>query len=74
MILTPAHEIILSTLAKSDLADRFYWTGGTLLSHYYLHHRKSFDLDFFTEKPFEHDELLPFIGAVKKALNIDHPL
>lgn len=72
MMLTATHELILSTLAKSDLRDRFYWTGGTLLSHYYLHHRKSFDLDFFTEKPFEHDELLPFIHAVKKALDIDH--
>jgi len=72
MILTATHEVILSILAKSDLKDRFYWTGGTLLSHYYLHHRKSFDLDFFTEKPFEHDELLPFISSVKKALDIDH--
>ena len=72
MILTPVHEKILSLLATSDLKDRFYWTGGTLLAHYYLHHRKSFDLDFFTEKPFEHDELLPLIGSVKEALNIDH--
>ena len=71
-MLTPIHEKILSILAQSDLKDRFYWTGGTLLSHYYLHHRKSFDLDFFTEKPFEHDELLPFIDTVKKALAIDH--
>lgn len=71
MILTDVHEVILSLLAKSDLAKRFYWTGGTVLSHYYLHHRKSFDLDFFTETPFEHDELLPFLNAVKKALSIE---
>ncbi len=72
MILTSTHETILTLLAHSDLKDRFYWTGGTLLSHYYLHHRKSFDLDFFTEKPFEHDELLPFVAQVKSALHIDH--
>lgn len=72
MILTPTHETMLTLLAQSDLKDRFYWTGGTLLSHYYLHHRKSFDLDFFTEKPFEHDELLPFVTQVKQALHIDY--
>lgn len=70
MKLSRVHEIILSTLAQSDLAKRFYWTGGTLLAHYYLYHRKSFDLDFFTEEPFEHDELLSFLNAVKKALAV----
>ena len=69
MILTPAHETILSTLAQSDLVHRFYCTGVTLLAHYYLHHRKSFDLDFFTEKPFEHDEIIPFVQTVVRALD-----
>ncbi len=71
MILTHAHHILLQTLAQSDLSKRFYWTGGTLLSHYYLHHRKSFDLDFFTEAPFTHDELLPFLNAAKQALSVE---
>lgn len=69
MTLTPIHELILSTLAKSNLGERFYWTGGTLLSHYYLHHRKSFDLDFFTETPFTHDDLLRFLESVRKSLH-----
>ena len=51
-ILTPDHEVILAILAKHEIAKRFYWTGGTLLSHYYLHHRKSFDLDFFSDTEF----------------------
>lgn len=71
MKLTADHEIILTTLAESDLKDRFYWTGGTLLAHYYLHHRKSFDLDFFSDHAFTREELTPFLVAVKKALSVD---
>lgn len=71
MKLTADHEIILTTLAGSDLKDRFYWTGGTLLAHYYLHHRKSFDLDFFSDNTFSRDELTPFLEGVKTALRVD---
>lgn len=76
MILTAAHEVILSMLAKSDLKDRFYWTGGTLLSHYYLHHRRSFDLDFFSDTGFTREELTPFLSDVTKAsgMDLDPPL
>lgn len=69
MILTNDQETILSTLASQPIAKKFYWTGGTLLASYYLHHRKSFDLDFFSDKPFGRDELTPFIDAVKRALD-----
>lgn len=68
MILTPDQEIILTAFAGSDLKDRFYWTGGTLLAHHYLHHRKSFDLDFFSDTPFTREELTPFLAHVKDAL------
>lgn len=71
MKLTLDHEIILTTLAESDLKDRFYWTGGTLLAHYYLHHRKSFDLDFFSDHAFTRENLTPFLVDVKKALKVD---
>ena len=46
MILTPQQETILDIFAGSGLSEKFYWTGGTLLSHYYLKHRYSYDLDF----------------------------
>lgn len=68
MKLTFVQVKILETLKKSDLAQKFYWTGGTLLSYHYLHHRLSFDLDFFTKKPFTYDELVPFLKAVKHTL------
>jgi predicted nucleotidyltransferase component of viral defense system len=35
---------------EKRLRERFYFTGGTALSEYYLHHRRSIDLDFFSEK------------------------
>jgi len=31
------------------LIKRFYWTGGTVLSEFYLHHRESEDIDLFSE-------------------------
>lgn len=48
-ILTPAHRAVLSAVGKSDLRSRVYFTGGTLLAAHYLHHRRSFDLDFFSD-------------------------
>lgn len=71
MILTKDHEVILTILASHEIAKRFYWTGGTLLSHYYLHHRKSFDLDFFSDNAFTREELTPFLIDIKKALSVD---
>lgn len=71
MILTKDQDIILATLARHEIAKRFYWTGGTLLSSHYLHHRKSFDLDFFTDTPFLREELDVFLLDVKRELGGD---
>lgn len=38
----------LFSFFDSPLKDDFYLTGGTALSTFYLHHRRSIDLDFFT--------------------------
>jgi len=43
---------VLDLFARSALREKFYWTGGTLLSAVYLHHRRSEDLDFFSDSPF----------------------
>ena len=37
-------------LQEPYILKRFYLTGGTALSCWYLHHRESYDLDFFSEK------------------------
>jgi len=51
------------------LIDKFYFTGGTVLSEYYLKHRYSEDLDFFTEKQLEPDALFSII--TKLAVYLD---
>lgn len=71
MKLTNAQEKVLSLLANSPLADKFYWTGGTLLSYHYLHHRKSVDLDFFSEEPFSFDEINTFAQEIKKNVGFE---
>jgi predicted nucleotidyltransferase component of viral defense system len=49
-ILTPNQLAFLERLqSEKQLIQRFYWTGGTALSEFYLHHRLSEDIDLFTE-------------------------
>lgn len=50
-ILTDRQRRALTVTVKNPIVARqFYLTGGTALSEYYLHHRLSEDLDFFSEK------------------------
>jgi len=46
-ILSPLQSSFLQ--AFFQITDAYYLTGGTALSAYYLHHRYSEDLDFFTQ-------------------------
>lgn len=55
-ILTKEQRDFLTCLAGEEyLREHFYLTGGTALAEYYLHHRLSEDLDFFSA-----DTPLPF--------------
>lgn len=56
-ILTKEQRIILDEVKLHSLFRDFYLTGGTALSAFYLQHRYSEDLDFFTEKPFNIQEI-----------------
>ena len=47
-LLTPLQKTFLRAFAQLADQAQFYLTGGTALSEYYLGHRLSFDLDFFT--------------------------
>lgn len=50
-ILTVHQKQTLDLVSKEKyFTDRFYFTGGTALSKFYLRHRFSEDLDFFSEK------------------------
>lgn len=53
-VITEKQRLILRGLSRSDYFCRnFYFTGGTALSHYYLQHRYSEDLDFFSYEKFD---------------------
>ncbi|MEW5940193.1 MAG: nucleotidyl transferase AbiEii/AbiGii toxin family protein [Chloroflexota bacterium] len=46
--LTPLQREIVDLFADLPDKGQFYFTGGAALAEYYLGHRRSFDLDFFT--------------------------
>lgn len=64
-ILTPEQGRLINFLkAKSPFTQRFYLTGGTALSAFYLNHRYSEDLDFFSEQPID---LISLNGLLREA-------
>lgn len=63
-ILTPNQTKTLQAIASSTIPKYFYFTSGTALSHYYLQHRFSEDLDFFSVNEFD----LGFISTSLKKL------
>lgn len=66
-ILTAAQIAILAALTKDNIFNKdFYLTGGTALSEYYLHHRLSEDLDFFSEKEIDQLWLTTLVKKVLK--------
>jgi predicted nucleotidyltransferase component of viral defense system len=54
-ILDKIQRDILLRFCEVPEVENFYLTGGTALSAFYLYHRKSHDLDFFTSE----EELIP---------------
>lgn len=81
-ILTPLQRRVLISLFQDDLGRRsYYLTGGTALAGFYLHHRYSDDLDFFTRKQDRLDQdfghfldLIPSLGLTvsSKTLSGDY--
>lgn len=52
-------KLIFDQVKKSPfLCSNFYFTGGTALSCFYLKHRYSQDVDFFSEKKFDKETIL----------------
>lgn len=64
-------KILIELFSKTSLVKKFYLTGGTALSTFYLHHRLSVDLDFFSDKPFSYEELTVFLGEVKEKFKLE---
>ncbi len=55
--------------ADQGITSWFYFTGGTALSEFYLHHRLSEDLDFFSNTEFSHEIVDQFIQKASKRIN-----
>lgn len=68
-ILTKKQQIILDEVKKEPFFNQFYFTGGTALSAFYLQHRYSEDLDFFTEKQIDGNALSDIIDKWSKKHN-----
>src|SRR3989344_3678647 len=52
-ILNKKQKLILDEFRQDDrLSSSFYFSGGTALSEFYLKHRESLDLDFFSQNTF----------------------
>lgn len=69
IITTPQQERFLKFIANQPfLVKSFYFTGGTALSKFYLQHRFSEDLDFFSQKEYTPEKISPFIYKAKKDL------
>ena len=70
-ILTPLQKKFISSLAKNrTFCKHFYLTGGTALSAYYLNHRYSEDLDFFSFTEIDILATDVFLKKVKASLKI----
>ena len=70
-ILSPLQKQFLDlVVAEPTFVDNYYWTGGTVLSEFYLQHRDSEDIDLFTEKQeVQIDPINTFISQAAKKIN-----
>lgn len=70
-ILTKNQVAFLTSISRHKyFADNFYLTGGTALAAFYLQHRYSEDLDFFSEHEFDILSIDVLIKQLKKPLGI----
>lgn len=70
-ILSANQSRILKAIGDdSAIRQKFYLTGGTALAEYYLRHRLSEDLDFFSEEEFDPQAISVFFAKNKKSLGI----
>ena len=68
IILTKTQKLFLELFAKTPLSQKFYLSGGTALTEFYIPYRYSEDLDFFSDQEIQIDEVIAFISSIKKQL------
>lgn len=59
-------DLVLQT---DEILKNFYLSGGTALSSWYLHHRESYDLDFFSERTFDGEKISTWIRRNEEKLD-----
>jgi hypothetical protein len=70
-ILSDNQKNVLAVLSKEKvIVDNFYLSGGTALAEFYLHHRLSEDLDFFSEKEFDPGAISVILKKIQKNAGI----
>jgi len=71
-ILSPDQKNILEIISRDKaICQNFYLTGGTALAEFYLKHRFSEDLDFFTEEEFDSQSIFIFLKKNKNKIGIN---
>lgn len=61
-------EFLELVLKEPYIIKNFYWTGGTVLSEFYLRHRESYDIDLFSEKEIHFPSINKFVGISGRKL------
>jgi predicted nucleotidyltransferase component of viral defense system len=70
-IITPYQKKVIKKISEDRfIKENFYLTGGTALAGFYLFHRYSEDLDFFSENEFDVSAIDVFFKKNKKSLGI----
>lgn len=70
-ILSDNQKKVLWLLSKEKIiSDNFYLSGGTALAEFYLNHRLSEDLDFFSEKEFDGEAISVIFKKIQKDAGI----
>ena len=64
-IINKVQKAILNLFGQVSESDSFYFTGGTALAEFYLNHRRSNDLDFFTATE---EIIVPFSQRLEEIL------
>jgi len=66
-ILSDNQQKVLEVISCSkDICQNFYLTGGTALAEFYLQHRFSEDLDFFSENEVDSQTIFSFLKSIKE--------
>lgn len=70
-LLSENQKKLLELLSREQsICAHFYLTGGTALAEFYLHHRLSEDLDFFSEQEFDPQSISVILKKIQKAAGV----